>query len=144
MSSCRRTVQSTRTGTTSQRGSKPDVAWGTVKVGLQVMLHRLTYHGALDGGAAVGQEVDIAALLLHNPAYRHRAHLQDRRILGDLLATQVLHLRRFRRGHHFRRWQLDNTVTSDNADETSQLSTLPPASAYGVCDHCRGQCGRPW
>jgi len=60
-----------------------------------------SYHGSLDGGAAVGQVIDVAALLLHDPAYRHGAHLQDRRVFGALLDSRVLHLRRFRRGHHF-------------------------------------------
>lgn len=53
--------------------------------GSQVML--CSYHGSLDGGAAVGKKIDIATLLLHDPARRHGAHFQDRRVLGALLTS---------------------------------------------------------
>jgi len=55
-----------------------EISWTlarTVKVGLQVMLR---YHRSFDGGATVGQEVDVAAFLFYDPAHCHGAHLQDR------------------------------------------------------------------
>jgi len=78
----------------------------------QVMLR--SYHGSLDGGAAVGQVIDVAILLLHNPAHCHRAHLQDRWILGALLVSWILHLRCFRWGHHF----FDNQTTNRRQSPT--------------------------
>lgn len=94
--------------------SKTGGAKTNCQSGSQVMLRRFSYHGAFDGGAAVGQEIDVAALLLHDPAHRHGAHFQDRRVLETFLASQILHLRRFRRGHHLSR-QLDNTVMTTPA-----------------------------
>ena len=65
------------------------------------MLYRLCpHHRTFHGSAAVGQKIDVAALLFNNTADCRRAHFQDRGVLRVLLA-QVFHLD-FRRGHHLR------------------------------------------